>query len=127
MTLKEAGLGGHFPARVAGVDGVPGLDEQHLGLFFGVRAVLDAPRGTDEISPGSSSTSRSRRSDRQASAEDQNEVVGLVVLVPYEGTLDLDHLQFVVVDEADDARLVWLVKQGELGSKVDLLVHDGEV
>jgi hypothetical protein len=45
--------------------------------------------------------------DRQMAADDQEEVVCLVVLVPDKRTLDLDDLEFVVVDEANDAGLIW--------------------
>ena len=51
--------------------------------------------------------------DREMPADDQEEVVGLVVLVPYERALDLDDLELVIVDEADDAGAIRLVQQRE--------------
>ena len=63
--------------------------------------------------------------DRQLAADDKEEVVGLVVLVPDERALDLDDLKLVVVDEPDDARLVRLPEQRQLFRKVDLLVYVG--
>jgi hypothetical protein len=56
--------------------------------------------------------------------DDQEEVVGLIVLVPHERSFDLDHLQLVVVDMADDAWLIGLIEERELRCQVDLLADD---
>jgi len=42
VSLEEPGLCSHWAAGIAGVDGLPRLDEENLGLFLSVGAVLDA-------------------------------------------------------------------------------------
>jgi hypothetical protein len=71
--------------------------------------------------------SQSRRWIVRPAAEHQKEVIGLIVLVPHERPLHLDCLELVVVEETDDARLVGLLEQRQLRSKVDLVVHSPDV
>jgi hypothetical protein len=58
--------------------------------------------------------------DGQPAAEHQKEVIGLVVPVPHEGPLHLDYLQLVVVEEADDARLIRLSSSASFAARLIL-------
>ena len=109
---QQARLRGQLTAGIARVDGAVGLDEQHLRPVGGVRAVLDSS-GDDEDLAGPKLDVAVAQMDGQAAAEHVEEVIGLVVLVPHERPLDLDDLQLVVVEVADDARLVGSVEQRE--------------
>lgn len=53
--------------------------------------------------------------------ENEEEVIGVMALVPDEVTLDLDDVDVVVVDSRDDPRLPVLPDESELFGEVDLL------
>jgi hypothetical protein len=61
--------------------------------------------------------------DGEVSREHEEEIVGVVVLVPDELALHFDEADVVVVEACDDLRLPVLVEQAELVGQVDLLVH----
>ena len=61
--------------------------------------------------------------DGDPAFEDQEEVVGFVVLVPDERPLHLHHHEVVTVELADRSRLEVLCEQGKLVCEVDA-VHD---
>jgi hypothetical protein len=48
------------------------------------------------------------------SAEDQKEIIGLVVLVRHERSQSLDYLQLVIVEETDDAWLLRCLEERQL-------------
>jgi hypothetical protein len=77
--------GGEGAAGIAGVDGARGFDEQDVGLLVGLGAVLDAA-GDDEQLAGAELDIAVAKLDGEPAAEDQEEVVGVVVLVPDELT-----------------------------------------
>lgn len=90
LDLEPLLIGGAGAAGVTRVDGAFGLDEQDVGFLVGFRAVLYAARDDVEL-PGAELDVAVAELDRETAAEDQEEVVGLVVLVPYELAEDLDH------------------------------------
>ena len=65
--------------------------------------------------------------DRHATAENEEELVRLIMGMPGELAADLDNGDLVVVQVGDDARGVWLVEQGQLRREVDLVVHTGHL
>jgi hypothetical protein len=61
--------------------------------------------------------------DRQASGDDEEEVVRVGMRMPDELALDLADLDLVVVVVADDLRLERLVERRELPREIDLVGH----
>ena len=61
--------------------------------------------------------------DGEAAAQHQEEVVGVVVLVPDELALDLHEHELVVVQVADDPGAVGPVEELELLCEIDLVIH----
>jgi hypothetical protein len=70
--------GGQFSARVAGVHRASRLDQQHVRLLLGLGAVLDATRDDEQLAPFELYVAVAKL-DCQATAEDQEEVVCVVV------------------------------------------------
>jgi hypothetical protein len=60
--------------------------------------------------------------DRETATDDQEEVISFIMLVPDERALDLDDLQLVIIELADNPRHVGLVQQREVLSQIDLVV-----
>jgi len=114
--------GGEVTAGVAGVGGAHRLDEQHPGFAVGARAVLDAPGNDEEITCGQLDVAVPQL-DRQASLDDQEEIIGVRVRVSDELTTSLDHLELVVVETADDSRCEVPADLVERRSEIDCLVH----
>ena len=73
---------GALAARVAGVGRSLGLDQEHLRVV-GLRAVLDAARHDVELARAELDVAVAQL-DREAAGEHEEEVVGVVVLVPDE-------------------------------------------
>jgi hypothetical protein len=91
-------------------------------LFIGSRAMLDAAGHDEQLAWGELDVAVAQL-DREPAGEDEEEVVGLVVLVPHELAVCLDDLDLVVVQIPDDARAEWGVEQRELLREVDLVFH----
>src|SRR5579859_4235274 len=106
-------LVGQRPSRVAGVDGLQRLDQQHPGLVLRARAMLDAARHHVQLALFELDVAVAKL-DRQAALEHEKEVIGLVVLVPDELALHLHHDHLVVVQHRHDARHPVLVESGQL-------------
>ena len=107
---------------VAGIRRPARLDQQDMRLLVGDRAVLDAARNDEEVSFLQLDVPVPQL-DRQASFEDEEEVVRLGVRVPDELALQLPDLDLVVVVIADDARLEVLLERRELLREIDGLVQ----
>ena len=69
--------------------GVPRLDQQHVRLVVGLRAVLDAVRDDEQLA-GPELDVAVAELDRQPAGDHEEEVVRVVVLVPDELARDLD-------------------------------------
>ena len=80
----------------AGVRRTRGLDKKDMCLFFR-DGRCSTPFGTTNTSPGPSETFPSHL-DRDATLEDEKEIVGFIVLVPDKFTLDLDDHEVVTVE-----------------------------
>jgi hypothetical protein len=91
-----------------------------VSFLVGLGAVLHAPRHDEQLALPQLDVAVSKV-DGQAPAHDEEEVVGLVVLVPDERPLHLDDLQLEVVQVADDPGLVGLAQELELLGEVDLV------
>jgi hypothetical protein len=94
-------------------------------LLVGLRAVLDAAWDDEQLALLEHDVPVAQL-DRQASLQDEEEVVGLVVLVPDELAEHLHDDQLVVVQVADDARAVRAVEKAQLLGQVHLVVHAGD-
>src|SRR5262249_34652770 len=93
-------LGGQLAASVASVDDAAWLEEEQCGFGVGARAVLRAA-GHDEDLPWCQHDVAIAHLDGELSAEYQEELVGVGVLVPGELPLDLHDPDVVVVDLGD--------------------------
>jgi hypothetical protein len=113
-------FGRERPPSIAGVDGSGGFDQQDRRVFLGARAVLDATRN-DEQFPLVEFDVAIGKLDRQVPFEDEEEVIGVVVLVPDELAFDLDDANIVVVDASDDLRLPVLIEEAQLLGQVDFV------
>ncbi len=89
-------LGGELAARVAGVDDAGRLEQEQRGFGIGARTMLD-PLWYDEELPWSQHDIAIPRLDGELSAEHQEELVRVRVLVPGEFALDLDNPDVVIV------------------------------
>jgi hypothetical protein len=96
------------------------LNQQDVRLVIRPGAVLNAARHDVHV-PLTQLDVAIAELDGQAPLEDEEELVGLVVLVPDELSLDLDDLDVVVVQLADDLGAPVLGEQRELLREVDLL------
>ena len=61
--------------------------------------------------------------DRQPPAENEEEVIRVVMLVPHEFAQNLDDHELVVVQVADDARAVGTLEQPNLLFQIHFLTH----
>ena len=93
-----------------------------MHLLLGDRAVLDPARHDEEIAFLQHHVTIAEL-DREASLEDEEEVIGVRVRMPDELALELPDLDLVVVVVADDPRLEVLVERRELLREIDRLVQ----
>ena len=92
-----------------------------MRLLGGLRAVLHPTRDHEQLAFGELDVAIAQV-DRQPALDDEEEVVGLIVLVPDERPVDLDDLELQVVQVADDAGLIGSLEELELLRQVDLIV-----
>ena len=78
-----AGVRGPRAPGVAGVRRALRLDEEHLRLLLGLGAMLDPARHDEELTLFEEHVTVAQV-NREPSADDEEEVVGVVVLVPDE-------------------------------------------
>jgi len=93
-----------------------------MGLLLGDGAMLDALRHDEHLAFAQFDVPIPQL-DRQAALQHQEEVVGVVVLVPVEWALHLHDHQVVAVELAYGAGAVVLGEAGQLLGQVDR-VHD---
>ena len=84
-----------------------------MGLLLGLGAVLDAPRDHEQL-PRVEIDVPVAELNGQTSLQDEEEVIGVVVLVPDELPLQLHDLDVVVVELRDDLRAPVLREGAEL-------------
>lgn len=94
------------------------LDEKKVSLGIGDGPVLDA-FGNHEHFAGTETNGAVSQLEGDFPDENQKEVIGVVVFVPNEFTLDLYHQEVVSVEGADDARLPIVRKCREFIGKID--------
>jgi hypothetical protein len=90
-----------------------------FGLLVGIWAMLNTARNNEDVARVEHYVSISE-GDRETATDDQEEVISFIMLVPDERALDLDDLQLVIVEVADNPRHVGLVQQREVLSQIDL-------
>lgn len=103
---------------VAGVDGPSGLEQQEMALTFGVRFVLEAPRHHAQLAL----VERHRavpEIDAQLTGKHQEELVGVIVAVPHEITLNLDEFDLGVVHLRHDLGRPVTTEEGQFVVQVD--------
>jgi len=89
-----------------------------MRLVFGHRTVLDS-FGDDEQFTWTNGNITLAHADGDATFENEEEIIRVVVRVPDEFTLDLDDHEIVTVELAHDARLPVTVERSELFRKID--------
>lgn len=82
---------------VTGVDRAGSFDEQGMYLFVGHGAVLNTT-GHDEQLPRAYCDIAVAQPDGQFAADHEEQLIGVVVLVPHEFTMKLYDLDFVVIE-----------------------------
>jgi hypothetical protein len=107
--------------RLAGLDGsnVPrvqrggGLEEKDVSLFIGDRTMLDAARNDDELALADIDRMLAKLHP-ELSLDHQEELVLVLVEMPIEWSLELDQLDQLTVELADDLRRPVLVEERQL-------------
>ncbi len=89
-----------------------------MRLFFSDRAMLDTLWNDEQFARAKRDIALTH-ADRDATLENKEEVVGVVVRVPNEVTLDLDDHQVVAIELANHAWLPMTFKGSELVGEID--------
>lgn len=111
-------------AGIPGVDYTRRLDEYGVHFARGDRTVLDATR-YDEHLPWAEGDVAVSQLDGELPRNHQEQLVGLLMRVPHELTLELHELDFVIVEPRHNLRRPVLGDEGEFLNKVDGCVrHD---
>ena len=105
---------------VAGVERGRRLDEDDPALLLGRGLVLDALRHDEELALGKLDVAGAQ-AHAHPSLDDQEELVLVLVVMPDEVALELDDLDLVVVQVADDLGLPVVREERELLEQVDLV------
>jgi len=104
--------------RIARIRCARWLDEKDVRLFFGDGAMQHA-LGNNEDFARTERDIAFVHADRDATFEDEKEVVRVVVLVPDELALDLNNHEIVTVELANNSWLPMFGKGGEFLGEVD--------
>ena len=96
------------------------LDEQEMCFLLRPRTVTHT-LGHHENLPGAKRDVALGHLDDETAGKDEEEVIGIGVLVPDELALDFDDHEIVAVELTDSAWLPVLVKRGQLLLEVDWL------
>jgi|GEM_PF-380718 len=115
-------LAGGRGLRIAGVWRAGRLDQQHVHLLPRDGAMLDALRN-DEQFTGPERDGTVAHLDIERALEDQEKVVGLVVLVPDERALHLHDHHVGIVELRDRSRRPVIREACELFGKIDFTAH----
>src|ERR1051326_8354761 len=110
-----------FAALVARVEHAARLDQQQFDLPFRIGLAFYAFRNDEHFTRRHMHRAVAKI-DPQLALDDQERLVGLLVIVPDEVALQLDDFELVVVHFGDHLRLPLLVEQRELLAQVDRLV-----
>jgi hypothetical protein len=89
---------------VSGIGRSLRLDEKYMRFILGYWTMFNA-FGHDEYFTGTERDDSIPQLNVDASAQDKEEIVGLIVLVPNELALHFDYHQIMPVELADDSRL----------------------
>jgi len=106
---------------VPGVGHTARLDQQQLDLALGIGLVGDA-LGHDEHLARADAHRAVAKVDAQLALDHHEGLVGLLVIVPDEITLQLHDLELVVVHLGDHPGLPVIAEQAEFLSEVDRLI-----
>ncbi len=116
--------------HVAGVERRSGLEEHDPALFFGDRLMLDAARDDDEFAFADPFMAFAKgfiaEVHAEAAFDDQEHLVFVVVVMPYEFGVGLHQLDHLSVELAGDMRLVVFGNFREFFGDVDL-VHKNPI
>jgi len=91
-----------------------------MGLGGGDRPVLNSSRH-DKYFAWADRNDSVAKLNVNPTAENEKEIIRIIVLVPYELTLDLNNHEIVSIEFAHDARLPEVCEGGELIGQVDRL------
>src|SRR5690348_14817720 len=109
---------------VARVGDTPWLYQQQLHLSFGA-GLVPGPLGLDEHLARSESHCAVLEVDSQRSLEDDESLVGILMVVPDEVTVDPHDLELVVIHLRDDLGLPLVGEQLEFLLQVDRSIAHG--
>src|SRR5688572_28495279 len=107
-------------ACVARIGSSAGLDQQHMSLAVSDGAVLQSLRNDEQLA-WTEVNGAFRQLDGELPRQDEEEVVGVVVLMPDELALRLPDHDVVPVELGHGPGLKVLRERGERGLEVDLL------
>jgi hypothetical protein len=110
---KVFGGRGEMAAGIAGVHDAGRLDQDNVRFALSKRAVLDAAGYNEELS-GPQGHVAIAHLDGQSSARDKEELVGVIVGMPNELAVELDHLDLIVVHPGNHLGRPLLGEEGEL-------------
>jgi hypothetical protein len=105
---------------IAGVNRLTRLQEEQMNLFISDRAVANPSRDHEQLPWAQHDIVVILQADAELASRDEEELVGLIVLVPHEFASGLDHLDIVVVDGGHDLGAPVVVEASELHFKVHL-------
>src|SRR5918994_3223209 len=97
-----------------------------MSLLVGPRAVLYATRNDEQLAWRELDVAVAHL-NRELPLQYEEEVLGLLVRMPDELPLRLDHLELVVVQVADDLRTEVVAERGELLGEIDFVFHHGHL
>ena len=115
------GVGGALVLDVAGVPCLGGLEQQNVRLALRDGLVLDAARDDIELALVEVDALLPKL-DREVAVEHEEQLVGLVVVVPDELAVEFGEFDRLAVEFADELRRLLFVELGELRFEIDFLV-----
>lgn len=106
-----------FITYVAGVEGARGFEEEDVHFVVGNGAVLKAARDDEHVA-GFQINISIAKFHAEATLDDEEELVFVLVMVPYEWPRKLGEFDVLAVQFADDARGPMVAEQRELFGEV---------
>ena len=116
---------GQLASGIAGVDGPGRLDQENFQAVTCTRAMRDSLRHDEQLT-GAELNVAVPHLDDQPALEDQEELVGLSVLVPHELTIGLGDLDVVVIEGGDDFGLQRSSNSESFSSRLTLFMESPE-
>src|SRR5262249_35465565 len=107
--------------RIPGIEHAARLDQEQLDLVLGVRFVLHSLRNDEHLSRPDMHRAVAKI-DPQIPFDDDERLVSVFVIMPDEVSLQLHHLELVIIHLSDHSWLPLLMEQASLLRKADCAV-----